>query len=270
MLPPIFAARQWHHRPKLLLQAVASLLVLAPTLLHATIFNWPGTGWTAGAPAPGQTVTQSFTAVTPNDITVKINNNGASVAGATWQPAYPAIDSTTETGGFTGVNGLQFYLSQQSSTASFVRTTITFSSPVTNLSLQIWDVDAVSGQFADKIFNIQALTVGNTTVGPDSVTSAVAGFNTITGSGLTTVILGTALASDTTNQGTINITFLGPITQFSFDWSNNDPALGGQAIALGPLTFNFVPELSTGWLAALLCATAIGTQQISIRKKRRR
>lgn len=112
-----------------------------------------------------------------------------------------------------------------------------FAAPVTSVSFQIWDVDAFSNQFKDQISQIQALAVGGATVGPTSVTSAVPGFNTITGTGLSTVVLGTAVlgtasASNTTNQGTIDISFVGPITQFSFEWLNKDPKLGQQAMPL--------------------------------------
>jgi hypothetical protein len=233
-------------------------LLCAP--VYGTVFNWPTAGWTAGTPAPGQTLSQSFTSVNPNDINVSINNNGAGPGGGQWVAGYPLIDSnssTSETGGFTGVNGLQFYMNSQSSVTSYIRTTVTFATPVINLSFQIWDVDAVHDQFADKISNIQALAQGGGIVGPNSVTSAVPGYNTITGTGLSTVVLGTATASDTSNQGTINITFNGPITQFSFDWSNNDPKLMSQAIAIGPLTYTEVPERSTGWVVSLLCLVAV-------------
>jgi len=41
----------------------------------ATTFNWPSApGWTAGTPGQGATVTQSFTSVNPNEITVAIHN----------------------------------------------------------------------------------------------------------------------------------------------------------------------------------------------------
>jgi hypothetical protein len=40
------------------------------------VFDWPNNGWTAGTPTAGQTLTQSFTSVDPNDITVSINNSG--------------------------------------------------------------------------------------------------------------------------------------------------------------------------------------------------
>jgi hypothetical protein len=41
--------------------------------------------------------------------------------------------------------------------ASFAGTTVSFASPVANLSFQIRDVDAVAAEFADKIWNIQLL-----------------------------------------------------------------------------------------------------------------
>jgi hypothetical protein len=222
------------------------------------VFNWPSPpGWTAGAPTPGQTKNQSFTSVDPNDISVDINNNGIAPLGGTWQTNYPQINSTQSTGGFSGVNGLQLYLVSQNSIASYIRTTVTFATPVINLSFQLWDVDALAGQFADRITNIQALAQGGATVGATSVTSAVPGFNTVTGTGLATVVLGIANAANNTNQGTINITFAGPITQFSFDWSNNDLGLGAQAIALGPLTYDAVPETDSACSIAATCLIAI-------------
>src|ERR1700737_1187397 len=198
-LPVFTSQRLLHHRELFLCRLAGLLLLLSPAPLHATIFNWPSSGWTAGVPAAGQTLTQNFSRATPNDITVSINNNGASNQGATWQTGYPAIDSTTETGGFNGTNGLQLYVIQQSSTSSYIKMTVAFSSAVSNLSFQIWDVDAGSGQFIDKIFQIQAIAVGGATVGPDSVTSAVPGYNSITGSGINTIVLGTALADNSTN-----------------------------------------------------------------------
>ncbi|PYK29284.1 MAG: hypothetical protein DME57_10870 [Verrucomicrobia bacterium] len=95
-----------------------------------------------------------------------------------------------------------------------------------------------------------------------SVTSAVPGYNTITGTGLSTVILGTANANNASNQGTINITFAGPITQFSFDWSNSDAGLGTQAIGLGSLTYDPVPERDWGFGVAGICVIAILSQRM--------
>lgn len=254
--------------------AVPRHLCLALILLAGTgvtqgsvVFDWPSSpGWTAGAPAPGQTKTQQFTSVNPNDITVDINNNGASGTGATWQTNYPQISASPLTGGLAATNALQLYVVSQSSTSAYVRTTITFDTPVANLSFQIWDVDAVAGQFADKIFNIQGIALDLSTAGPTTVTSATPGYNTISGTGLSTVVLGTANAANNTNQGSITITFSGQITSFSFDWSNNDAGLGAQAIGLGPLTYEPVPEYDTGLGAAAACLTAILGKRLRRRK----
>ena len=250
------------------LVAALAIVVCSPEVGRATMLNWPTSGWTAGSPDPGETYSQTFTVVDPNDVTVSVNNNGNSSTGATWQPSYPDMNSTKLTGGLSGVNALQLFVSAQSSTSSYIETTVTFAAPVTNLSFQIWDVDAKPGQFIDKIFNVQAVTPGNGVVGADSITSEVAGYNTISGSGLATVILGTATASDTTNQGTIDIVFSGPITQFSFDWSNDDSGLGAQAIGLGPLTYTIVPEPAVPWCSAVVCLAALITHWRFHRRKR--
>ncbi|SRR5581483_1792446 len=242
-----------------------ALLCLFASTLHASVLDWPNGGWTAGTPSPGQTFAQSFTVDTPNDVTVSINNNGASGTGATWLAPYPQIDSTHTTGGFTGVNGLQLVVTSEATTSSFIKVVVSFASPVTNLSFQLWDIDANAGQFADTIQNIQGLTDTSTIVGATSISSAVAGYNTITGSGLSTVVTGTASAANNTNQGTIDVSFVGPITQFSFEWSNTDPGLGQQAIGLGPLAFTVVPEMSAGYFVALVCALALISSEISRR-----
>jgi hypothetical protein len=245
---------------------VLALCLTATAAKGSIVFNWPGGGWTAGTPTPGTTVSQQFTSVNPNDITVAVNNDGALPVGATFQPNYPQISASPATGGFSGVNALQLYVASQANVASYIRTTVTFDTPVINLSFQIWDVDSVAGQFTDKISNIQALAQGGGTVGATSVTSATPGYNTITGSGLATVVLGTANAANNTNQGTIDITFSGPITQFSFDWSNNDAGLGAQAIALGPLTYDVVPEYDPAFGALAACLSAILGEKLRRRK----
>jgi hypothetical protein len=229
------------------------------------VFNWPNPpGWTAGTPGQGATVSQSFTSVNPNDITVQIQNNGVNVQGT-----YPQIDSTTSTGGFTNVNGLQLYISSTPQFGNTLTTTISFASPVTNLTFQLWDIDAKAGQFADMITNLKALAPDGVTIfGASSVTSAVPGYNTITGTGLSTVILGTASADNTTNQGTINITFNQPLVQFSFDWSNNDNGRGAQAIAIGPLTYDPVPEHDSALSVSATCLIAIIGEKVRRRARK--
>ncbi|HJT81083.1 MAG TPA: hypothetical protein VJ719_07795 [Chthoniobacterales bacterium] len=238
---------------------VGASLLVGVSSAAATILPWPSSpGWTAGAPLPGQTRSQSFTAVDPNDVTVSINNNGASASGASWSAGYPAINSTLLNGGNPGTNGLQLFLTAQSSTTSYVQVTVTFAAPVINLSVQLWDVDA-SDQYKDTITQIQGLAQGGGIVAADTITSAVAGYNTITGSGLSTVVTGTAQASNTTNQGTIDINFVQPITEFSFRYSNTDADLGSQGIGLGPMSFVVVPE-HTNSLVFLVLFAAIALQ----------
>lgn len=255
-------------RPRIF-QLIGLLLLLGQVPASATVFNWPSPpGWTAGAPTPGQTRTQSFTSINPNDITVSINNNGSSGTGGTWQSGYPAINSTLLNGGTPGTNGLQLYLGSQSSTASYILTTVSFANPVTNLSFQLWDIDSAS-PYIDTITQIQALAYGGGVIGATSVTSAVPGFNTITGTGLSTVVTGTATADNTTNEGTINISFNAPITEFSFRWLNTDSSLGSQGIGLGPLTYTAVPvpEPSTSSLIGLGLVMALTIQFARRREK---
>ncbi len=237
------------------------LFALSTPKTQATLVVLPANGWTAGAPAPGQTVSQTFASVSPN-ITISINNNGAAAQGATWSGGYPAINSTETTGGFAGQNGLQLFASSTSSTNGFVLTTVSFASAVTNVSFQIWDVDKSGGQFVDTISLIQAVSSTGTTLAASSVTSAVAGYNSITGSGLGIVVTGTAPADNATNQGTIDISFTGPITQFSFEWSNTDPGLGQQAIGLGDINFTVVPEINPAYAAIGLLVTILAARGI--------
>ena len=161
----------------------AILLVVSTQWADATLVVFPSGSWTAGAPGPGQTVSQVFPTISPN-LTISINNNGASAQGATWAAGYPTINSTETNGGVAGQNGLQLFANSSSSTSGFVRTTVSFASPVTNVSFQIWDVDKSAGQFIDTISGFQALSSGGAVQAASSVTSAVNGYNQVTGSGL--------------------------------------------------------------------------------------
>ncbi len=234
-----------------------------PAAHASVVFNWPNSGWTAGAPNTGQTKTQSFTSVTTNDITVSIYNSGVGNHGG-----YPAINSTETTSGLSGVNALQLYLDNSAAVGNFLRVTVSFATPVTNLSFQLWDCDAAPGQFIDTFKNIQALAVGGATVGADSIASEVAGYNTITGSGLGAVISGTAGATNTTNEGTVDIAFNQPITQFSFEWSNADSGRGAQAVGLSPITYTVVPESNPAYFGVASCAGAILCEVLRRKKGR--
>jgi hypothetical protein len=241
---------------------------------HAAMLDWSSSAWTAGAPLPGSTATQDLSVDNPNDVTVAINNSGAGAQGVVWNAGsggFPQINATAHTGGLSGVNGLQLLVSSSQVFGSYVTTTVSFAVPVFNVSFQLWGVDAVPGQFADQITNLRAVLSGGGPVGPNLVTSAVSGFNTITGSGLGTVVLGTATADNSTNEGTIIVTFNGgAITQLSFDWANNDPALGADGIGLGSLSYTPTPEVNPSWVATAIGILAVGVELIRRKKNLRR
>lgn len=217
------------------------IFLISPRLVTAS-FDWPATpGWTAGVPGPGQTASQNFTRAQTNGIVVAINNSGAGVQGMVWEGSQAA-------GGFI---------------------TVTVSGgAVNNLSFQISEGDAIAARAIDRITNIQAIALGGGNIGPDSVTSAVPAFNTINGNGLGLAVVRNGNASDSTNEGSIDIVFSGPLTQYSFQLDNNDPASGSQATGLGSLTYTPAPEIDPSWIAAATCVVAAGLKLVRGRTPR--
>lgn len=216
---------------------VALLLALAGGFsaprADAAVFNWPTTpGWTAGQPTvngPAQTVDYSSSG---QAISVTIANTGA-----TWNAGFPqvAANGTGFVNGGTASNGLILQPISETSNATHIQLTINFTNPggVSNVQFQLWDIDATvdgSGNgFIDQISNLQALAVGGSTVYADTVSNAhtsnpMTVYNFITGSGAGLTITGnTANANGAANgadEGTVTISFLQPITQISFWYSN--------------------------------------------------
>src|ERR1700724_3588761 len=99
------------HRSKLL---VHFALLLLPGIIASgsVVFDWPtNPGWTAGTPTAGQTASQTFTSVNPNDIAVDVNNSGTNPQGMSFQANYPQISRNPDTGGFGSTNALQLLVS---------------------------------------------------------------------------------------------------------------------------------------------------------------
>jgi hypothetical protein len=236
----------------LYLWLLIAVLASAPKL-DAGITLWPSNpGSTAGAPTPREKLAQSFASVNPNDNTVDINQSASG--------GDPQIRFNNDTGRFSGVNGLQLPVT---SSKAFTMT-VSVAAPVFNLPLQIWHSDAATGQFIDHLADIQALAQGGGGVSPNSVTSAVASYNTITGTGLSSVALGTVNANGA-NQSTIDIVLNGKITQFPLN-----PSLDDQGTAVGSLTYTPAPEFESVWGAVAACAVAIGHELFRRRQARRR
>jgi hypothetical protein len=250
------------------------------TSAQGTVFDWPSSpGWTAGEPTingPAQTVDYSSSG---QNVSVTLTNTGA-----TWNAGYPqgATGGTGFVNGGTANSGLILQPSAQTSNGTYLQLTINFNNPggVTNVSFQIWDIDATvdaSGNgFVDAITHLQATAVGGGTLFPDIVDNTHTSnpgttYNFISGSGANLAITGdpaqAAGAANGTDQGTINITFAQAITQISF-WYSNDASgsLTTQTIGIGPLTYSIVPEISPSWAGALLCVVA--ASNLKLRRRR--
>src|ERR1700730_5633086 len=255
--------------------------LLAPSA-RGTVFDWPAApGWTAGQPTingPDQTVDYSSTG---QNVSVTLSNTGA-----TWNAGYPQVvaGGTGPFNGGTTNNGLILQPGGQTSNATYIQFTINFNNPggVTNVSFQIWDIDAtvdVSGNgFIDLISHLQATAVGGGTLFPNIVDNTHTNnpgttYNFINGSGAGLTIRGNPAqpsgATNNTDQGTVNITFAQPITQLSF-WYSNDASgsLTTQTIGIGPLTYDILPEISPSWAVALVCVIAASVMELRRRRHR--
>lgn len=245
------------------------VVAFSPTA-RGTVFDWsPTLGWTAGQPTingPVQTVDYSSTG---QDISVSIANTGA-----TWNGGYPqvAAGGTGFVNGGTTNNGLIIQPGAQTSTGTFLQFTINFNNPggVNNVSFQLWDIDATvdaSGNgFIDTITHLQATAVAGGTLFPDTIDNTHTSnpgiaYNFITGSDITGNSAQAAGAANGADEGTVNITFLQPITQISFWYSNSATgSLTTQTIGIGPLTYSILPETSPGWAVATVCTAAVALE----------
>jgi len=259
------------------MMAVILGILFYPALCHAqTTFNWPTTpAWTAGSPDDGASQTVDYTS-TGQPISVTVTNMTGNAPGGTWNSGYPQVESNGSGGnngvnGGTGigVNGLLLQPGAEATTSGYIQVTVNFnySLGVKNVSFQFWDIDATvdgSGNgFIDTIKNLQATAVGGGTVYPTSVSSEVAGYNIISGSGATLTIAGDPSqpsgASNSTNQGTINVSFSQAVSSISFQYSNG--ATGSrttQTMGVGPISFDIVPEVNSASAALMLCGGVMG------------
>lgn len=255
-------------RPLVCLAGIATgtlWLLGLPAGGHAVVYNWAGANWTAGAPAAGASVSQSFNA---NFINVQIANNApGSATGGTWAGGYPAIEATTTNGGVNNQRALQLYLNTEPSTTSFIQVTVRFASLVTATSFTLYDVDLSAGTWRDTISQIQGVTQTGQALGVSGVTPGTT--NTVTGTGLTTVVTGTANNNPSTLAGgNVTFNFAQPITEFTFRWSNTDAGLGTQLIGLGTLNYTLVPEVSPGWVTLGVAGLVVGTQVLRRRRRK--
>ncbi len=257
--------------------AFLSFILLCPSVSWATVFNWPlSPAWAATGPASGSSETVDyFAGGTGFGVAVTVANSGV-----TLNAGYPQVQTesaATFTGGTTSntIGTLQLFNTSSASTASFTRVTINLNyvGGVTNPTFQLWDVDALAGQFIDTIKSLQATTTTGSIIYPTLTPTAT--FNQVTGTGASQVITGIGNATNNTNQGTVGVSFTGTVTSISFLWSNADAGLGTQGIGISPITFNTpvgaaFPEVNSSAGALLLCGGMMGIGLVRRRRSAER
>jgi hypothetical protein len=262
----VFRASSYTSHPLALL---ASALLAFPVGGLAVTLDWdqPYGTWTAGAPAPGQTFSQSYDtdpAHAGNDVAITLANSASNPAGFSWYTSptnYPTVNSSTGPGSTGGLSPVQnaLQLAVVDNNPAGVTLTINFYYPsgVQNLNFTLFDVDRAAGTFQDQIFQILATPIGGgPQVGPASVTGSSS--NAVSGSGTSYVVNGTAGSADASSNGNVFIDFgATAVASVSFTWRNTDPALATQWISLHDINYSPLPEVGSGLAALVVCAVAM-------------
>ena len=247
------------------------LLFLCLSLLvspgaQAITLDWDAVTWTAG------TLSHSYDidpAKAGNDITVTVSGNTARLTTelVSPNPMTPAVTTDFQGGLSSAQNTLCLAVNFTNQSQS-VTVTVDFSSLYTlgvqNVSFTLFDIDYsnVSGNtYQDQLTGITATSIdGTTQVAPTITTSAN---NSVTGSGLTQVVNGTASTVDTgagSGGGNLTISFGVAIKSFTFTYGSGGPSgvtdPTYQHVGIHDITFTPVPEVNPGWTAVGSCLLA--------------
>jgi hypothetical protein len=239
----------------LVLQATASAVVL----------DWDSVAWTPGSLSNSYDLDPTNPG---NDITVTVSGSTAQLIPDNTPPnaATPNIGTSME-GGLTPVQNALLIYFDLTNTSQAITLSVSFSAQytegATNVSFTIFDVDFGSSSYQDQLRNIFALGVdGVTQIAPTITTSSG---NTLTGSGLTQVVNGTAnVANSGTGSGNGNVTIsfgTNAISSFRFTYGSGSTAPANpnaQKIAIHDFSFTPVPEINPVWSAVASCIAALG------------
>jgi hypothetical protein len=264
--------------------AIFLSILISSAIARGVTLDWDSHTWVNnpdGTPAPNSYEIDGTNSGT--DVTITAGGNN----GAVFQkdigpgtPQTPAVGLTFQGGLGTTENSLILALNLANNTQS-VTVTLTFSpqytSGISNLTFTLFDIDyasATGNTYQDQLTNIKGLAADGTTwIAPTITTSAT---NTLTGTGLTQVVTGTASANDTganTGAGNVTISFgASSITSFQFTYGSG-PAFANptfQHVGLYDFTFTPVPEINPVWSAVGSCLFAFGLilrHRANLRKK---
>lgn len=241
-----------------------AFLFLAPIKCPAVLLDWNPQSWTGGS------LSRSFDldATNPgNDVTITITGNTSYAQGGT------PNDTTDLTGGQGGSQQSLFMHMDWNNRNRSITVTIEFlyDLGVDNLSFTLFDVDRISGNHTDKIFDILGTTDGGGAVAATVTTSSA---NQLVGTGTSQYVRGTSGADSDTSDGNVGITFGStPIYSAQFSWGSetNAPSNpGDQWIGLYDISFTkrVIPEVHPGLASSLACFLVIGFRCLTSRLRR--
>lgn len=238
---------------KRLLQLLA--LALSSVAAHAVTLDWNSVDWTANS------LSQSFDvdASNPgNDITITISGDTGDRSGTT------PDDTTAITGGFSGQQSLYLAVNYDSPGSNEITVTIQFhyTSGVNNVQFTIFDLDRDSGNWRDRIDQLEGSRSGSATSNADlSGTNYHDIYNNGTATAYAEGDGPNEDAGPTTNDANLDVTFNdGTMDTVSFRWTNQDSALDFQYIGISDITWTpAVPEPSTYAAGLLLSVLVIYT-----------
>jgi hypothetical protein len=237
------------------LAVVLTLVLAVAGPAHAALVDWDTLTWAQGSlsntydldPSPG------------NDVTISMSGNtGTLTNDANTGTMTPAITMSL-TGGLSPTeNSLQ--LAADLHTNSKITFAVDFSSQFVNgvawVSFKIFDIDLDTNN--DKIRTIYGIALDGSHVAATitNVGSAVS----LTGIGLSQVLLGTGDAPDTgpgSSNGNATISFgATPIVGFSFIYANGAGGPKYQEIAISDIFFLPIPEIDPAAFVVVLCGLA--------------
>jgi hypothetical protein len=234
----------------------------------ATLVDWSALNWPAGSLSNSYDVDPSNPG---NDVTVTVSGDTSQLKSE--PPQTPAITTNLQ-GGLASPASTLTLLLDLSSQSQSVTMTVNFSAlyaqGVTNVRLQLFDVDFASSpgnsgaNFQDQIRSISALSIDGTTLIAPTIT--ISPNNSLSGSGLNQIVNGITTTNDTgAGSGAANVTIdfgSAAIQSFTLTYgsgsnTNSDPTL--QHIGIYNIDYEVVPE--PGALGACLIIVGLAVFQ---------
>ena len=234
------------------LSTFTAAILLAAGSAHGVVLNWSNVAWVPGSLSNSYDI--DGYAANGNDITIALTGN---VNKLTIDPvtgiAAPHVGNSLH-GGYGGDHSL--FLGGDLSTQTNFTVTVSFTGQygaATDVSFTIFDIDM--GVDRERIVNIYGVLSDGTRVAP--IISGLGSAVSLTGTGLSQVLTGTAVAEDTgVNSGNGNATFsFGSyaITSFTFDFKNDGGPPRFQSIGLYDINFTPVPEINPAFIGVGAC-----------------